>query len=91
MKEQNYTVLKMFQTGDDFYATMGLNRVPDTFWNRSMLEKPDDRDVICHATAWDFYDAKDYRIRLVDETLKKNRLNTQIMVECAQEILFMKT
>ena len=71
MKEQNYTVLKMFQTGDDFYATMGLNRVPDTFWNRSMLEKPDDRDFICHATAWDFYDAKDYRIRLVDETFQK--------------------
>ena len=32
MKDQNYTVLKMFETGDDFYATMGLFRVPDTFW-----------------------------------------------------------
>ena len=31
MKEQNYTVLKMFQTGDDFYAAMGLYRVPETF------------------------------------------------------------
>ena len=98
----------MFQTGDDFYAAMGLYRVPDTFWDLSMLEvdfrqlrwwprslkiifktsnisllilldalsdlsnlshlrhcrkstfkKPDDgRDVICHATAWDFYDGK---------------------------------
>ena len=65
MKDQNYTVLKMFETGDDFYATMGLFRVPDTFWELSMLEKPSDgRDVICHATAWDFYDARDYRIRM---------------------------
>lgn len=32
--------------------------VPDSFWKLSMLEKPTDRDVICHATAWDFYDGK---------------------------------
>ena len=59
MKEQDYDYLKMFQTGDDFYAAMGLQRVPESFWNLSMLAKPDDgRQVICHATAWDFYDAK---------------------------------
>ena len=51
--------MKMFQTGDDFYAAMGLLRVPDSFWELSMLEKPQDgRQVICHATAWDFYDGK---------------------------------
>ena len=51
--------MKMFKTGDDFYAAMGLLRVPDTFWQNSMLEKPQDgREVICHATAWDFYDGK---------------------------------
>ena len=52
-------VMKMFQTGDDFYAAMGLLRVPNSFWELSMLEKPQDgRQVICHATAWDFYDRK---------------------------------
>ena len=61
---QNYTVRKMFETGDNFYAGMGLNRVPDTFWSLSMLEKPKDREVICHATAWDFYDGKDFRIKM---------------------------
>ena len=56
---QGYDVMKMFQTGDDFYAAMGLLRVPDSFWELSMLEKPQDgRQVICHATAWDFYDGK---------------------------------
>jgi len=64
MKKQNYTVKKMFKTADDFYASMGLDRVPDSFWELSMLEKPKGRDVICHATAWDFWDQKDYRIRM---------------------------
>ena len=51
--------MKMFRTGDDFYADMGLLRLPQSFWEKSMLEKPQDgREVICHATAWDFYDAK---------------------------------
>jgi len=65
MVEQNYTALKMFQTGDNFYKGLGMMAVPETFWNLSMLEKPEDgREVICHATAWDFYDAKDFRIRM---------------------------
>ena len=59
MRKQNYTVEKMFHTADDFYASMGLLRVPDTFWTKSMLRKPEDgRQVICHATAWDFFDGK---------------------------------
>jgi peptidyl-dipeptidase A len=40
MIKQNYTVRKMFETGDNFYASMGLYRVPDTFYDLSMLEKP---------------------------------------------------
>lgn len=59
--KQNYTVQKMFETGDEFYTSMGLIPVPETFFNLSMLEKPDDREVICHATAWDFYDKTDFR------------------------------
>ena len=76
MKKQNYTVRKMFETADDFYASMGLERVPDTFWNLSMLEKPEDRDVLCHATAWDFYDRKDYRIRMCTNDFNFEDLNT---------------
>ena len=59
MKEQNYDVEKMFKSADDFYAGMGLQRVPESFWKNSMLEKPTDgRKVVCHATAWDFYDGE---------------------------------
>ena len=65
MTRQNYTSEMMFRKGNEFYTSMGLKAVPDTFWNLSMLEKPTDgREVVCHATAWDFYDAKDFRIRM---------------------------
>ena len=61
MKLQGYDVKKMFESADDFYAGMGLRRVNKEFWNKSMLVKPDDgRKVVCHATAWDFYDGKVY-------------------------------
>ena len=45
MKLQNWTGLKMFRAADDFYSDLGLRRVPDMFWERSMLKKPDDREV----------------------------------------------
>ena len=65
MKKQNYTAVRMFQEADNFYASMGLLRVPDAFWNKSMLVKPSDgREVVCHATAWDFYDGEDFRIKM---------------------------
>lgn len=36
--------------------------MPPEFWNKSMLEKPTDgREVVCHASAWDFYNGKDFR------------------------------
>ncbi|KAI9552326.1 hypothetical protein GHT06_022691 [Daphnia sinensis] len=64
MIAQNYTVRRMFEMGNDFFVSMGLKPVPDTFFNLSMLEKPTDREVVCHATAWDFSDGKDFRIRM---------------------------
>lgn len=42
LKKQNYTGLKMFQTADNFYHDMGMRRVPESFWNDSMLTKPTD-------------------------------------------------
>ena len=59
MKEQGYDVKKMFQSADDFYAGMGLERVNKLFWKNSMLEKPTDgRKVFCHPTDWDFFDGE---------------------------------
>jgi len=67
----------MYQTGDDFYASMGLLRVPDTFYENSMIRKPTDgREVVCHATAWDMYDQEDFRIRMCTRDYNFEDLNT---------------
>ncbi|XP_055860968.1 angiotensin-converting enzyme-like isoform X3 [Biomphalaria glabrata] len=64
MVKQNYTALKIFQTADHFFQSLGMIPMPPEFWNKSMLEKPTDgRDVVCHASAWDFYNGKDFRIK----------------------------
>lgn len=51
----------MFQLADSFFTSMELIAAPEEFWEGSMIERPDDREVVCHATAWDFYNRKDYR------------------------------
>jgi len=52
----------MFQLADRFFTSLGLDPVPQSFWEKSLLEKPKDgREVVCHASAWDFLDGKDFR------------------------------
>uniref|UniRef100_A0A8D2AN39 Angiotensin-converting enzyme n=1 Tax=Sciurus vulgaris TaxID=55149 RepID=A0A8D2AN39_SCIVU len=64
MVEQGWTPKRMFKEADNFFTSLGLLPVPSEFWNKSMLEKPTDgREVVCHASAWDFYDGKDFRIK----------------------------
>ncbi|KAM3956774.1 angiotensin-converting enzyme-like isoform 2-T2 [Aphomia sociella] len=61
---QNYTALKMFKTAEEFFKSLNLTAMPDMFWEKSIIEKPDDgRDLVCHASAWDFYDGEDFRIK----------------------------
>ncbi|RZB38755.1 hypothetical protein BDFB_008530 [Asbolus verrucosus] len=70
LKEQNYTVLKMFQTSDHFYQSMGLipNEICYDTSKGAMIEKPTDgREVLCHASAWDFCDGINYRIKMCTE------------------------
>lgn len=63
MKQQGYTPLKMFQVSDEFFTSLGLIPMPPEFWKESLLEKPNDREVVCHASAWDFCNRKDFRIK----------------------------
>ncbi|XP_062535785.1 angiotensin-converting enzyme-like [Armigeres subalbatus] len=64
--EKNYTIRQLFDISNDFYVGLGL---PDNSmsYNESlgaMIEKPSDRVVTCHASAWDFCDRKDFRIKM---------------------------
>lgn len=63
MVAQGYNATQMFHMSDDFFASLGLIRMPQEFWDHSMLQKPADRKVVCHASAWDFYNRKDFRIK----------------------------
>jgi len=63
MKKQGYTPLKMFKLAEEFFTSLNLSAMPTIFWERSILQKPEGRDIICHASAWDFHDGKDFRIQ----------------------------
>ncbi|XP_077108784.1 angiotensin-converting enzyme isoform X2 [Ranitomeya variabilis] len=63
MIAQKWTAKRMFEESDKFFKSLGLIPMPDEFWEKSMIEKPSDRDVVCHASAWDFYNRKDFRIK----------------------------
>lgn len=58
---QGYDTQRIFETAEEFFTSLGLIEMPPEFWNKSMLDKPDDREVVCHASAWDFYNKKDFR------------------------------
>ncbi|XP_053692653.1 angiotensin-converting enzyme-like [Sabethes cyaneus] len=64
MVAQGYDALKMFHMGDEFFVSLNMTRLPQTFWEKSILEKPTDgRELVCHASAWDFYKQDDVRIK----------------------------
>jgi peptidyl-dipeptidase A len=50
--------------GERFYKSIGFAPLPDTFWQRSQFIKPRDRDVVCHASAWDVDNIQDLRIKM---------------------------
>lgn len=64
LKAQNKTPVDMVKAGEGFYSSLGFDPLPDTFWTRSMITKPADREVICHASAWDVDNKDDIRIKM---------------------------
>ncbi|MDZ4868846.1 MAG: M2 family metallopeptidase [Alphaproteobacteria bacterium] len=55
--------VKMTRTAEDFYVSLGMPKLPDSFWKKSMLTRPRDREVVCHASAWDLNMEGDVRIK----------------------------
>ncbi len=64
LKEKGYDPLKMVKTGEGFYSSLGFAPLPETFWARSQITKPADREVICHASAWGIANKDDIRIKM---------------------------
>ncbi len=69
LRRRNTSAIEMVRTGERFYSSLGLAPMPDTFWERSLFVKPADRDVVCHASAWNLDSADDLRIKMcIDAT-----------------------
>lgn len=64
LKAKGYDWKKMVETGQGFYSSLGFAPLPETFWQRSQFLKPADREVICHASAWDLDNKNDLRIKM---------------------------
>jgi peptidyl-dipeptidase A len=63
--EQRKTDAKqMTQYAEGFYTSLGMQKLPTSFWERSLLTKPRDRDVVCHASAWPLNEKDDVRIKM---------------------------
>jgi len=64
LKARKTSPVDMVKTGERFYTSIGFPSLPKTFWDRSMLVKPRDREVVCHASAWDVDNVEDLRIKM---------------------------
>jgi peptidyl-dipeptidase A len=73
--EQSYDLTKILQDrhtdargmvryGEGFFTSLGFAPLPKTFWERSLFTKPADRDVVCHASAWDVDAKDDLRVKM---------------------------
>ncbi|NJK32141.1 MAG: M2 family metallopeptidase [Deltaproteobacteria bacterium] len=64
LKKAEFDEIKMVKTAENFFVSLGLDPLPQTFWERSLFTKPADREVQCHASAWDPSYADDLRIKM---------------------------
>ncbi|HEY7354571.1 MAG TPA: M2 family metallopeptidase [Terriglobales bacterium] len=64
LRAKNLDATGMVKYGENFYKSLGFAPLPQTFWERSLFVKPADRDVVCHASAWDIDNKDDVRIKM---------------------------
>jgi peptidyl-dipeptidase A len=64
LKAKNVDPIGMVKYGQGFFESLGFAPLPKTFWERSLFVKPKDRDVVCHASAWDIDNFDDLRLKM---------------------------
>jgi len=64
LKKKKLDARGMVKYGEGFFTSMGFAPLPKTFWERSLFTKPADRDVVCHASAWDIDNEDDLRVKM---------------------------
>jgi len=64
LQDKKVDEVGMVKYGEKFFVSLGFAPLPQTFWERSLFKKPQDRDVVCHASAWDIDNKDDLRIKV---------------------------
>jgi len=64
LKKRNTDWRQMVKYGENFFVSLGFDPLPQTFWERSLFLKPRDREVVCHASAWDIDMLSDVRLKV---------------------------
>jgi peptidyl-dipeptidase A len=64
LQNRNTDARGMVHYGEAFFTSLGFAPLPKTFWERSLFTKPADRDVVCHASAWDVDSKDDLRVKM---------------------------
>ncbi len=73
--ERDFSPRAMVESAESFYTSIGFDPLPDSFWERSMLTRPADRDVVCYASAFDMDGGEDIRIKMcVNQTYSDLRV-----------------
>jgi peptidyl-dipeptidase A len=72
LESQHWDAVKMVRQGERFFTGLGFDPLPKTFWERSLFTRPRDRDVVCHASAWDVSYSGDLRIKVCIEPTEED-------------------
>jgi peptidyl-dipeptidase A len=72
LKKKKLDPKAMVRIGEDFFVSLGFDKLPATFWERSLFSKPKDREVVCHASAWDVTFNNDLRIKMCIEPTEED-------------------
>lgn len=64
LESHGYDAVRMVESGEAFFSSLGFEPLPETFWERSLFTEPRDRNVVCHASAWDIDQVDDLRIKM---------------------------
>ena len=72
LREKKYDAKKMVKLGESFFTSLGFDALPETFWKRSQFTRPRDREVVCHASAWDVTYAGDLRVKMCIEPTEQD-------------------
>jgi peptidyl-dipeptidase A len=69
LKARKISPVEMTRFGERFFTSLGFEALPGTFWERSLFVKPRDREVVCHASAWNINNVDDLRFKMcIDQT-----------------------